>query len=196
MFRTCADHPRRHFDLPPTHDGKLSTEAQSLEGSAEASSLEDSSVFLMFKLKRKVAVTVPLISSDSLIMISKDSYQEQFKVEKSQWQLPEKGIHESLSNQGAFRHVWLFVYWLSREQRRADAMVREALERAFISGPVGHMFIEAVIFEPVDKLQNFDEYAWDIIDLLRKADKYMWDSIVSWEKIEGEFMRSSRGSIE
>ena len=75
-------------------------------------------------------------------------------------------------------------------------MVREALERAFVSGPVGHMLIEAVIAEPVDKLQNLDEYAWDIFDLLRKADKYMWDSIVIWEKIEGKLMRSSRGSIE
>ena len=153
-------------------------------------------MFLMFKLKRKVAVTVPLISSDSLIMISKDSYQEQFKVEKSQWQLPEKGIRESLSNQGAFRHVWLFVYWLSREQRRADAMVREALERAFLSGPCGHMLIKAVIAKTIDKLQNADEYAWDIFDLLRKADKYMWDSIVIWEKIEDKLMRGSRGSIE
>jgi hypothetical protein len=153
-------------------------------------------VFLMFKLKRKVAVTVPLISSDSLIMISKDSYKVQFKVKKSQWQLLEKGIRKPLSNQGAFRHVWLLFVRLLREQRRQDAMVREALERAFVSGPFGHMLIKAVIAETIDKLQNFDEYAWDIFDLLRKADKYMWDSIVTWEKIEGKLMRGSRGSIE
>jgi hypothetical protein len=153
-------------------------------------------VFLMFKLKRKVAVTVPLISSDSLIMISKDSYKVQFKVKKSQWQLLEKGIRKPLSNQGAFRHVWLFVVRLLREQRSTDAMVGIAPEGAFVSGPNGHMLIKTVNAQTVVKLQNSDEYAWDIFDLLRKADKYMWDSIVIWEKIEDKLMRGSRGSIE
>ena len=65
-------------------------------------------------------------------------------------------------------------------------MVRKALERAFSSSPVGHMFVKAVIFVPVEKLQNTDEYAWDIDDLLRKAVQYMRDSIAIREKIEGK----------
>ena len=65
-------------------------------------------------------------------------------------------------------------------------MARKALERAFSSCPVGHTFIKAVIIVPVEKLQNTDEYAWDIDDLLRKAVQYMRDSIVIREKIEGK----------
>ena len=75
-------------------------------------------------------------------------------------------------------------------------MVGIAPEGAFVSGPNGLMLIETVNAQTVVNLQKSNEYAWDIIDLLRKADKYMWDSIVSWEKIEGKLMRSSRGSIE
>ena len=75
-------------------------------------------------------------------------------------------------------------------------MVGIAPEGAFVSGPYGHMLIKTVNAQTVVKLQNSDEYAWDIFDLLRKADKYMWDSIVIWEKIEDKLMRGSRGSIE
>ena len=191
MCRTCADHPRRHFDLPPTHAGALSAEAQSLEGSADVSSLEDSSVFLMFKLKRKVAVTVPLISSDSLIMISKDSYEEQFKVKKSQWQLLEKGIRKPLSNQGAFRHVWLFIVRLLREQRGTDAMVGIAPEGATVPGPVGLPFIKADNAQNIVDLQKTDDYAWDFINLLRKGDEYAGDKTIFRENLENELMRRS-----